>query len=46
MPRRFGSGPWRHGKLTGFTSRGAGTSMVHVRFNCPAEVVLHRLRRA
>ena len=46
LPRRFGSGPWRHGRMTGFTSRGAGTSMVHVRFNCPAEVVLHRLRRA
>ena len=45
MPRRYGSGPWRHGGLTGFTSRGAGTSMVHVRFNCPAEVVLHRLTR-
>jgi predicted MPP superfamily phosphohydrolase len=45
LPRRFGSGPWRYGKLTGFTSRGAGTSMVHVRFNCPGEVVLHRLRR-
>jgi hypothetical protein len=46
LPRRYGSGPWRHGKLTGFTSRGAGTSLVHVRFNCPGEVVLHRLRRA
>jgi predicted MPP superfamily phosphohydrolase len=45
LPRRFGSGPWRHGRLTGFTSRGAGTSLVHVRFNCSAEVVLHRLRR-
>jgi predicted MPP superfamily phosphohydrolase len=45
LPRRYGSGLWRHGRLTGFTSRGAGTSMVHVRFNCPGEVVLHRLRR-
>jgi predicted MPP superfamily phosphohydrolase len=45
MPRRYGSGPWRHDRLTGFTSRGAGTSLVHVRFNCPGEVVLHRLRR-
>lgn len=46
LPRRYGRGPWRHGRLTGFTSHGAGTSMVHVRFNCPGEVVLHRLRRA
>jgi hypothetical protein len=45
LPRRFGAGAWRHGKMTGFTSHGAGTSMVHVRFNCPGEVVLHRLRR-
>ena len=45
LPRRLGAGPWRHGRMTGFTSHGAGTSMVHVRFNCPAEVVLHRLRR-
>lgn len=45
LPRRFGAGLWRHGRLTGFTSHGAGTSMVHVRFNCPGEVVLHRLRR-
>jgi len=45
LPRRYGRGPWRHGKLTGFTSHGAGTSMVHVRYNCPGEVVLHRLRR-
>jgi uncharacterized protein len=45
LPRRFGAGAWRHGRLQGFTSRGAGTSLVHVRYNCPAEVVLHRLRR-
>ena len=45
LPRRFGSGPWRHGRMIGFPSRGAGTSLVHVRFNCPGEVVLHRLRR-
>jgi len=45
LPRRFGRGLWRHGRMTGFTSHGAGTSMVHVRFNCPGEVVLHRLRR-
>ncbi len=46
LPRRLGYGAWGHGRMTGFTSRGAGTSLVHVRFNCPAEVVLHRLRRA
>jgi predicted MPP superfamily phosphohydrolase len=45
LPRRFGAGLWRHGRMTGYTSRGAGTSLVHVRFNCPPEIVLHRLRR-
>jgi len=44
-PRRYGAGAWRHGRMAGFTSNGAGTSLVHVRYNCPPEIVLHRLRR-
>ena len=44
IPRRLGSGLWRHGAMQGYTSRGAGTSVVDVRFNCPGEVTLHRLR--
>ncbi len=42
-PREFTSGAWRWQSLHGYTSVGAGSSVVDVRFNCPAEVVLHRL---
>jgi uncharacterized protein len=46
VTREFGAGPWRHRDLVGYTSRGVGTSLVPVRFNCPPEIVLHRLKRA
>ncbi len=42
-PRNLGAGPWRHGNLQGYTSVGAGTCIVPVRFNCPPEIALHRL---
>jgi predicted MPP superfamily phosphohydrolase len=42
-PRRFCSGCWQHAGMQGYTSVGAGSSVVDVRFNCPPEVVLHRL---
>lgn len=42
-PRRIGSGRWRHQKMAGYTSVGAGTSIVNVRLNCQPEVALHRL---
>ena len=44
-PRRFARGPWRYHDMIGYTSAGAGTSIVDVRLNCPPEVTLHRLRR-
>jgi predicted MPP superfamily phosphohydrolase len=44
LPRRMGSGPWRYHSMMGYTSVGAGSSVVPVRFNCPAEVTLHHLR--
>lgn len=44
-PRRYCKGPWRHGAMQGYTSVGAGSSVVDVRFNCPPEITLHRLRR-
>jgi uncharacterized protein len=43
LPRRMGSGPWRYGNLDGYTSSGAGTSIVPVRLNCPPEITLHEL---
>ncbi|MCP5180528.1 MAG: metallophosphoesterase [Pseudomonadales bacterium] len=45
MPRRFGAGPWRYGTLEGYTSRGAGSSVVPVRFNNQPEITLHQLVR-
>jgi len=45
-PRAFARGLWSYQGLTGFTSTGAGTSIVDVRLNCPPEITLHTLRRA
>jgi hypothetical protein len=45
LPRRYGRGAWRHQDLQGYTSVGAGSSIVDARINCPPEVTLHRLRR-
>lgn len=44
-PRRFTAGAWRYRALYGYTSVGAGSSIVDVRFNCRPEVVLHCLSR-
>ena len=44
MPRRLARGAWRYGEMDGYTSVGAGASIVPVRFNCPPEVTLHRLK--
>lgn len=44
-PRYMGSGSWRYHTMAGYTSVGAGTSIVNVRLNCPPEVTLHRLRK-
>ncbi len=43
-PRQICVGAWRYRNLQGYTSAGAGVSIVDVRFNCPAEITLHRLR--
>jgi predicted MPP superfamily phosphohydrolase len=45
LPRRFGAGAWRYHNMIGYTSVGAGSSIVPVRFNCPPEITLHHLRR-
>jgi predicted MPP superfamily phosphohydrolase len=45
LPRRMGSGAWCYGEMSGYTSVGAGSSVVPVRFNCPPEITLHRLCR-
>jgi uncharacterized protein len=45
LPRRMGAGAWQHQNMAGYTSVGAGSSVVPVRLNCPPEITLHRLRR-
>lgn len=45
-PRRMGRGPWRHHDMQGYTSVGCGACVVDLRFNCPPEITLHRLRCA
>ena len=41
LPRRMGAGAWTYQDMIGYTSRGAGSSVVPVRFNCPPEITLH-----
>jgi uncharacterized protein len=43
MPRSMGAGAWKHADMIGYTSVGAGSSVVPVRFNCPPEITLHHL---
>ncbi len=45
VPRKYTYGKWIYGKIKGYTSSGAGSSGVPVRFNCPPEVVLITVRR-
>lgn len=42
-PRRLAAGAWRHGAMLGYTSVGAGTSVVNARLNCPPEITIHEL---
>jgi uncharacterized protein len=46
LPRRFGAGPWRYHDMQGYTSVGAGCSIVPARFNCPPEITIHNLQTA
>jgi predicted MPP superfamily phosphohydrolase len=43
LPRYMGAGAWKYHDMIGYTSVGAGSSVVPVRFNCPPEITLHRL---
>jgi predicted MPP superfamily phosphohydrolase len=45
LPRRLGAGRWQYRHMHGYTSVGTGSSVVPVRFNCPPEITLHRLKR-
>jgi uncharacterized protein len=46
LPRRFGSGAWEYHNMVGYTSVGAGSSIVAVRINCLPEITLHHLNAA
>ena len=46
VPPALGAGSWRRSGMAGYTSVGAGSSIVPVRFNNRPEITLHRLRRA
>ena len=46
LPRHMGSGSWKYHDMIGYTSRGAGSSVVPVRFNCPPEITLHHFQGA
>jgi predicted MPP superfamily phosphohydrolase len=43
LPRRMGSGAWKHHNMAGYTSVGAGSCIVPVRINCPPEITMHYL---
>ena len=43
LPRHMGSGPWTYHHMAGYTSVGAGSSIVPVRINCLPEITLHHL---
>ena len=45
LPRRLGAGAWQHHNMIGYTSVGAGSSIIAARLNCPPEITLHHLRR-
>lgn len=44
-PRRLAAGAWTFRGMTGYTSVGAGSSVVNARLNCLPEVTLHQLCR-
>jgi uncharacterized protein len=44
LPRYMGSGAWNYRNMVGYTSVGAGSSIVAVRLNCPPEITLHQLQ--
>ena len=39
-------GAWEYEGMPCYTSRGAGTSSIAVRFNCPPEITLHTLKKS
>jgi len=44
IPRKFGRGNWHFAGMHGYTSRGAGSSVVGARLNCRPEITVHELQ--
>jgi uncharacterized protein len=44
--RRYASGLWKHGRMTGYTTLGVGVSVMPLRFFSKGEVAIITLRRA
>ena len=44
-PRFTASGSWQYQEMMGYTSRGAGSSSIPLRFNCPGEITVITLRK-
>lgn len=44
-PAQYCWGHWSHRQMQGYTSAGVGCSTLPIRFNCPPELVLIKLRR-
>ncbi len=42
-PRYLGRGMWQYREMQGYTSVGAGCSIVPARINCPPEITMHTL---
>ena len=45
LPRRLGAGAWEYQGMAGYTSVGAGSSVVAGPLNCPPEITVHHLHR-
>ena len=45
VPRRLVKGRWTYRKMSGYTSRGVGTSGIAVRYFCPPEITVITLSR-
>jgi uncharacterized protein len=43
LPRHMGAGGWKYHNMFGYTSVGAGSCIVPIRFNCLPEITLHHL---
>src|SRR5438128_9232780 len=45
-PRQYTYGHWQHGRMQGYTTAGAGCSLLPVRFHCPPEICVIELASA